>query len=141
MEEKGNPRVEGAGPNQETSPLQMGMSQNKTTRGPHVLVFGSIYQGNPFWGYPILTHSQIEFEGRSRTFLPLFSVFRICTKPLKPLAILREDPHGDPRQGPVPRVTSICLRESISLLDIFFFIFSRGLQQMEAIVPRDFRLP
>ena len=29
--------------------LDLGVSQNKTTRGPHVLVFGSIYQGRPFW--------------------------------------------------------------------------------------------
>ena len=33
----------------EVNAIEMGMSQNKATRGPHVLVFGSIYQGKPFW--------------------------------------------------------------------------------------------
>ena len=30
------------------SRVQMGMGQNLTTRGPQVLVLGSVYQGKPF---------------------------------------------------------------------------------------------
>ena len=39
--------------------INMGMGQNLTTRGPQVLVLGSTYQGNPFWGYPIFGHGHI----------------------------------------------------------------------------------
>ena len=38
-----------------------GYGSNLSTRGPQVLVLGSIYQGKPFWGYPtlFLTHSHV----------------------------------------------------------------------------------
>ena len=40
---------------------QVGMGQNTTTRGPHVLVFGSIYQVSIF-GYAFLTNSQVRAD-------------------------------------------------------------------------------
>ena len=53
----------------------MGMGQNLTTRGPQVLVLGSIYQGNPFW---------VPIDPRHQSFWARGAVFSGFSRSLRP---------------------------------------------------------
>ena len=67
--------------------------------GPQVLVFGSIYQGKPFWGYPIF-HNHTHFVWIPESWLQPKSVLLVpfWARIFDPWPFPRQAPHWAPAQ-------------------------------------------
>ena len=76
--------TEGSFQNPFKTHAHVGVGQNQTTRGPQVLVLGSIYQGKPFWVHMFDPQpcNRIAIPGTGTKDLPLDDAIAILKRPL-----------------------------------------------------------